>query len=234
MKHVSPKMTRAQAIRSLGNAVRTFDEIKPGFGIAVQQLLDARRMGETDGAQLRSPEMSTTRAERQRRADASRDRINPPFKSFGEFLVEVAKASDPTFLPHAGLNRAPVGANETDPSAGGFLVAPQWSDDLIYSVYTETVFAQLFDRRETSTQFAGVKIPGVDETSRAEGSRSGGFISLWQGESVPSTPSVMRSKLGGIHREEAVNLHARNAGITQRCSDAGGLHSKGIRSRGQL
>jgi HK97 family phage major capsid protein len=66
---------------------------------------------------------------------------------------------------------------------------------LIYSVYGETVFAQLFDRRETSTQFAGVKIPGVDETSRAEGSRSGGFISVWQGESVPSTPSVTRSKL---------------------------------------
>jgi HK97 family phage major capsid protein len=175
MKHVSPKMTRAQAIRSLGNCVRTIDEIEPGFRLVASQLA-LRHMKGTAG-------------------EEDRQRRDPPFKSFGEFLVEVAKASDPASRPDARLVRAPVGANETDPSAGGFLVADQWSDDLIYSVYTETVFAQLFDRRETSTQFAGVKIPGVDETSWAEGSRSGGFISLWQGESVPSTPSVMRSKL---------------------------------------
>jgi HK97 family phage major capsid protein len=194
MKHVSPKTTRSQAIRSLSDAARAVDRITPGFGLAVHQLLRARHLGEADGAQRRPPE-ATTRAERQRRADASRDEVEMPFKSFGEFLVEVAKASDPTSRAHPGLHRAPAGANETDPTGGGFLVADAWSDDLIYSVYGETVFAQFFDRRETSTQFAGVKIPGVDETSRAEGSRSGGFISVWQGESVPSTPSVMRSKL---------------------------------------
>jgi HK97 family phage major capsid protein len=172
MKHVSPdKMTRANAISSMRDSARSINEVIPGFGSAL------RRMAE--GGQARS------------RADGS----NLPFPSFGHFLVEVAKASDSTSRPHAALVRAPAGANETDPSAGGVLVPDQWSDDLIYSVYAETVFAQLFDRRETSTQFASVKIPGIDETSRAEGSRSGGFIALWQGESVPSTPSTMRSKL---------------------------------------
>lgn len=215
MKNVSPNnMTRAEAIRSLKDSVRAVDEIRPGFGFAVHRLLDAT-IAQTDGMQARHATNS-----------------NLPFESFGDFLVEVAKAADPASRPHARLVRAPSGANESDPTAGGFIVAPQWSDDLIYSVYAETVFAQLFDRRETSTQFASVKIPGIDETSRAEGSRSGGFIALWQGESVPSTPSTMRSKLVEfVGKKLSIFTRAR---IAQRCSDAPGLHSEGLRRRGQL
>lgn len=115
-------------------------------------------------------------------------------RGFGNFLVSVANAEDPSSSAREAehLTRA---ANEVDASAGGFLVGPQWSDDLILSAYEESVITQLVDRRETSNPLAEVKIPGIDETSRADGSRYGGFLSYWAAESASVPPTFPRTKL---------------------------------------
>lgn len=113
---------------------------------------------------------------------------------FGEFLRHVAHAANPsaTDRPALHLMRA---VNEVDPSAGGFMVSPEWAERLIYSAYDESVIAQLVDARETANPLAEVKIPGIDETSRQDGSRWGGFISYWGAESSTVPPSFPRSKL---------------------------------------
>ena len=103
------------------------------------------------------------------------------FKSLGEFLVAVRDVT----VEHRTdrrLVRAPHGAGEVDPTGGGFLVPEIYSTSLIESIYQES---QLWPHCSTDVRdgpIAGVRVPGVDETSRADGSRFGGALSYWAAE----------------------------------------------------
>jgi HK97 family phage major capsid protein len=91
------------------------------------------------------------------------------------------------------LVRSPTGAGEVDPSAGGFLVDTQFAEELVGIAYAEeSVLASLCDRRQTSSRLADVRVPAIDETSRADGSRWGGTASYWLGEGAPATLSMPR------------------------------------------
>jgi len=92
------------------------------------------------------------------------------------------------------LVRAPSGANINDPTSGGFLIAEQYTDELIALAYEEALIASLCDRRLTSKPLAAVKIPGIDETSRADGSRFGGVVSYWLGEGTAPPATLPRFK----------------------------------------
>lgn len=114
------------------------------------------------------------------------------FESFGKFLQAVADnvarggATDPRLIV-----RSPTGAGEVDPTAGGFLVPTTYEEQLIGSLYEEAVLAPLCDRRKTDKP-AKVKLPAIDETSRANGSRWGGVSSYWLDEGTEPNPSLPR------------------------------------------
>src|SRR5581483_4499616 len=93
------------------------------------------------------------------------------------------------------LVRAPSGLNTEDPTAGGWLTEPEFSQKWITSVYGMSPFAGMCDRRQTENKLGEVKIPGIDETSRADGSRNGGVLAVWPREGTAINASIPRWKM---------------------------------------
>ena len=115
-----------------------------------------------------------------------------PFATLGEELIHVARASIASH-PGAASSRsllaavehraAPAGAGEQVPADGGFLVQPEFSRDLANKVYDTGVLLSVMDRRTTTRDWSsGLKLPGFDEQSRADGSRFGGVRGYWANE----------------------------------------------------
>lgn len=129
-----------------------------------------------------------------------------PFRSFGEQLAAVARAGKDLGV-HPGLSAltdwsrmqaAASGASELVGSDGGFLVQSDFSNDLIQRVYDAGILANRVTRRPIGANSNGVTINRIDETSRANGSRSGGVQAYWTGEAVALTgskPKLSQTKL---------------------------------------
>lgn len=113
------------------------------------------------------------------------------FGSFGSFAQAVARSARDGAVDKR-LIRAPSGGNEGDPTAGGFAVAEAWAATIVGSMYDEAVIAPLCDRRTTSRPLANHKVPAIDETSRADGSRYGGAASFWVAEGASVSTSFPR------------------------------------------
>jgi HK97 family phage major capsid protein len=115
------------------------------------------------------------------------------FKSLGEQLMAVRKHFT------GGLTdvrlRAPAGMGETDPSAGGFPVQVDFAQTILQRIYDMGEIASRVFRLNISTQANGIKIPGIDETSRATGSRWGGVQAYWLGEGDPIGASRPKFRL---------------------------------------
>jgi HK97 family phage major capsid protein len=114
---------------------------------------------------------------------------NETLKAFGQFLQAVHSTQNPGngHQVHPRLSAA-LGANETIPSEGGFTVPADFSSVLMKKIRKQTDIAQLCTSVPV-TVGNSAKFPGVDETSRANGSRYGGIQSTWNQESNPITAS---------------------------------------------
>lgn len=131
-----------------------------------------------------------------------------PFGSFGEFLLSVKGASepgvshhdmDPRLRKHDLRNkevRAASGMNETVGSEGGFLVQQETSTTLLEKATAAAVLWPRTDRQPVGPNSNGIKLPFVDETSRANGSRWGGVRAYWLDEADEKTAS--KPKLGRL------------------------------------
>jgi HK97 family phage major capsid protein len=134
-----------------------------------------------------------------RRARAEARAAAGEFHSGADYLRELIKhnLTGETDARLARLIRAPSGGSEVDPTSGGFAVATVFSDDVEQSVYAAADVLPFVRRIETGRP-ADWQFPIIDETSRADGSRSGGAQSYWIAEGVtpPSTwPRVGALKL---------------------------------------
>lgn len=103
------------------------------------------------------------------------------FRSFGEQLGAIVRhysggATD------SRLVRAPIGAGETDASAGGFLVQSDFASAVWTRAYDMGEILGKVFKLPISANSNGIKLPAVDETSRATGSRWGGVQSYWVAE----------------------------------------------------
>jgi len=119
------------------------------------------------------------------------DRI---WKSTSEFLGAVTKAGitgemDARF-------KAADGANESVASEGGFLVTPEWSKELI-TIAHDT--GMLYKKcRKIPVSGNSLTLNGIDEQSRANGSRWGGITIYWSDEAGTVTatkPKVRQMNL---------------------------------------
>ena len=99
--------------------------------------------------------------------------------------LQLARAATPT----ARLVRAPTGAGEVDPTGGGFLVQVDFAAAIFMLAHDMGEILSRVNKLPISANANGIKIPGVDETSRATGSRWGGVASNWVGEGTAVTPS---------------------------------------------
>ncbi|MFC5528478.1 phage major capsid protein [Cohnella yongneupensis] len=107
-----------------------------------------------------------------------------PWASFGEQLAAVRAAAQPggTVDPRLTTRAAASGLSESVPSDGGFLVQQDFSVELLKNAYDTGVLASKVQKIPLTTAANGLKINGVDESSRANGSRWGGIQSYWENE----------------------------------------------------
>jgi len=123
-----------------------------------------------------------------------------PFGTFGEQLRAVARACAPGGRVDERLHQVAnsAGLEEGTPSDGGYLVQSDFSEQLLNKAIGESL-ASRCNRIPISAGANSIKLPGVDETSRANGSRWGGVQSYWEGEGQQFTGS--RPKFRNIKLE---------------------------------
>jgi HK97 family phage major capsid protein len=85
--------------------------------------------------------------------------------------------------------RAISGLGEKVPSDGGFLLTTDYSTDLIANSYATGQLVSKCRKLPISTQSGAIEIPGIDETSRADGYRQGGVQMYWTDEADEKTGS---------------------------------------------
>jgi HK97 family phage major capsid protein len=147
--------------------------------------------------------------------DRAEDR---PFASFGDFLLAVHAAGqpganmsdvDPRLKKHDLRRkevRAASGMNETVNTEGGFMVQQDVSTTLLERATFQSQVWSRTSRQPIGQNSNGLKLPYVDESSRATGSRWGGVRAYWLDEAqekLPSKPTLGRlemtlKKLAGL------------------------------------
>ena len=128
---------------------------------------------------------------------------NKGFKSLGEQLTAVMAAEtkhevDPRLKA--------TGASEGVPADGGFLVQTDFATSLLEKVFnTSDIVSRVF-RMPISANANAIKIPAVADSSRADGSRSGGIQAYWAAEAGTKTASQSTFEQVGLELKKLVGL----------------------------
>jgi HK97 family phage major capsid protein len=155
----------------------------------------ARRQCDVLGAQIQETEQTW----RKSGINVGSSRFNPaqfaadftsgqsatgPFSSFAEQIGAVIQAGKHGQRTDERLFevRAASGLNEGVGSEGGFLVQSDFAASILSHVYTVGEIARRCTRIPITTNASGIKIPRIDEQSRADGSRWGGVRGYWTTE----------------------------------------------------
>ncbi|MBM3494759.1 MAG: phage major capsid protein [Armatimonadetes bacterium] len=123
-----------------------------------------------------------------------------PFATLGEQLQAVAAVStrgvvDRRLLPISAAS----GMNESIPSEGGFLVQQDFSGSIIDRIYELGSILARATRMPLSGNSNGMKLPYINESSRANGYRWGGVQAYWAHEAATVTASA--TSLGRLELE---------------------------------
>lgn len=159
------------------------------------------RLGDHDKWATTPPSQPTKQPQpRIESADIRTDPDPKGFESFGHMLQAVAAV--PTQMsrgeqidPRLGTRQAATGLSEGVASDGGFLVATDFSSDLMVETYNSTVVLEGgpgfsgVTKIPLSTSANGIKINALNETDRAAGSRWGGVQAFWLNEAGTKTAS---------------------------------------------
>mgnify|MGYP007071588237 CR=1 FL=1 len=124
-----------------------------------------------------------------------KDEGDRDFKSFGEMLSSVksfylsnGQKMDPR-LAKLQFQEKATGMSEAVGADGGFLLTPNFANILLKPVHEIGPFSSRINWLPTSGSVSG-RLNGVDETSRATGSRWGGIRGYRDGEGVSATGSA--------------------------------------------
>lgn len=99
---------------------------------------------------------------------------------------------------------AATGMNEAVGADGGVFVQKDFASELVDNGYQEAPFASQVRRLPLSTAANGIKIPYVDETSRADGSRHGGVQMYWEGEADDYTATKPKFGLMELNTKKII------------------------------
>jgi HK97 family phage major capsid protein len=186
----------------------TMSELRAVLGKASDELEKCIRNGNTKAVKLKEAEITELEGlieAEQRRLDRQRGVARPQgggdadptrFKSLGEQLISVARHFTGRGTDERLFQvKSPLGMGETDPSAGGFPVQQDFADTILTKAYDMGEIAKRVFRLPIGEGKNGIKIPGVDEQSRATGSRWGGIQSYWVGEGDAATATKPKFRL---------------------------------------
>jgi HK97 family phage major capsid protein len=123
------------------------------------------------------------------------------FSTLGEQMMAIARAGNPDLRGQTDsrlIMAGPTGMSEGIAADGGFLVQTDFNNELLQSTYEAGEIASRVRRIPIGANSNGISMNGVDETSRANGSRWGGIQSYWTGEAqlkTASQPKFRRIKM---------------------------------------
>jgi HK97 family phage major capsid protein len=127
------------------------------------------------------------------------------FKSIGDQMMAVVNASrgrgDPRLFQAAAL-----GQQETVPADGGFLVQTDYSATILDRMYTTGTLLPLVSRMTVSGPSNSMKVPSINETSRADGSRWGGIRAYWASEASTITASQTALAMANLELKKVTAL----------------------------
>jgi len=131
------------------------------------------------------------------------------FNTFGDMLQAVAVASktqganvDPRLIGP----QAATGLSEGVTSDGGFLVNTDVASGLLTNVYETGILTGRVARTPISANANGLKLNGIDETSRASGSQWGGITSYWLNEGGTLTGSKPKFRQVELNLKKLIGL----------------------------
>jgi len=138
-------------------------------------------------------------------------RSKGPFKTFGDQLMAVRAASMPGQatdhrLYQVAEKRAATGLSESIPSEGGFLVDSEFSNSLLKNIWSDNEVLKRITLHSLSGNTNGIKLPGLDESSRVDGSRQGGIQAYWKSEAAEKTASKPTFRLIELNLNKLVGL----------------------------
>ena len=124
------------------------------------------------------------------------------YLKYGQYLQAVAAAGSPAGVRYGQFDsgkvyrnilepetRAATGMGESIPSTGGFLVGSDMASEIFMKVHQTSKVWDRVRQIPISTNANGIKIPTLDEISRANGARAGGILGYWIGEAGTKTAS---------------------------------------------
>jgi len=167
--------------------------VQPAEG-DVEELIDTsaeRAVSLMHARDVTSPGMRTFESYlRRSRAELGFKKADQKYGNLGEQLQDVFRHyASKGSVTDPRLVRAPTGAGEVDPTGGGFLVQTDFANTIFMLAHDMGEIMGRVNKIPISANANGLKIPGVDESSRATGSRWGGVQSNWQAEGVAGTES---------------------------------------------
>jgi HK97 family phage major capsid protein len=126
------------------------------------------------------------------------------FKSFGEQMAAVIQAGRPGGKVDPRLLNA-TGLSEGVSSDGGFLVQQDFANDLLQDVFETGKLVSQCRKQTISGNANGIKINGVDETSRAS-TRYGGVLAYWKDEAGTKTASKPKFRQIDLSLKKLIGL----------------------------
>jgi HK97 family phage major capsid protein len=195
LKTVNDKIQAAKLISETIKTEQTLASLKGGTSVQVRDnILDKpfgpeARNGETD-------------AQRKHRLALA----------FGEQLLAIKNAA---LNPHATdprlyeINKRGVaaGSSEAVPADGGFLVFPDASSEIMKIAHDTGMVYTMGRKLPLSEATNAIKIPGIDEQSRADGSRWGGVKMAWQNEADSLTATKPKFRLIELVAKKLTGLY---------------------------
>ena len=172
-KNDNKRMNAEQATR--------FDAIK-AERIEVEAELDREKLAQ-EWERTEAPVIPNPNADTKQQAEERKGEEKKPesFANVGEMLQAVRRAAGPGPVDRR-LSAGPTGLNEGVGSEGGFLVQTDVQTQVRQRAYTQGEILKRVNKIPISGNSNGIKLYGIDETSRADGSRFGGIRSYWTAE----------------------------------------------------
>ena len=133
----------------------------------------------------------------------TKDEGDQPFESLGEQLLSIHKYY---VRNEVDTRLKATGMNEAIPAEGGFLVQQEFVDTLIDKVWETGALAGRCYRQPVGPRFNGGKLPAVDESSRADGSRWGGIRAYWEEEGGTKTKSKAKLRQVSLELKKLIGL----------------------------
>jgi len=189
--------------------------------IEAQEIVDAGKKFDADGDEIKD----TVPVNGPIVVDPNR---KGPFNTFGEQLIAIAKSSRPGVPVDERLLKVQnaTGASEGVPSEGGFLVQKDFAAELLKNIYTTGVLVPKCRKIPISANSNGIKINGIDESSRANGSRWGGVQGYWADEAATVTASKPKFRQIELTLNKLMALYYATDELLQDASAVEGVMSQ--------